>query len=237
MFIHSISLIRVLRKNMSFKYKSLSIAVFVMVLGVLILPMGMDSYAGTEPKEAVSQEKQHMEAQLQFMDVLEGKLSGEDSFAQAVHKGYLLSTDDVVNIKVYNEEQLTGQYRIDAVGQILMPLIGEVDAMSKTAGELAQEIERKLRDGYLKRPSVSAEIASFRPYYLLGEVRSPGYYSYAYGLSVIKAVAVAGGYTYRANQKVILIKRDFNGMKKTIEAHADTLIYPGDIITVKERFF
>ncbi len=174
---------------------------------------------------------------LQILDVMEGVLPEHVSFAKEVQQGYRLASDDVLNIRIYNEAELSGQYRVDAVGQILMPLIGSVDAMHKTALELAEEIERKLKDGYLKRPSVSVEIAAFRPFYLLGEVRSPGYYSYAYGLDVIKAVAMAGGFTYRANQKKIYIKRDFNGIKKTMEAHVDTVIYPGDVITVKERFF
>ena len=205
--------------------------------------MSASAYAGSPPVRVdvsapvATAADMPMAEDLQILDVMEGVLPEHVSFAEEVQQGYRLASDDVLNIKIYNEAELSGQYRVDAVGQILMPLIGSVDAMHKTALELAAEIERKLKDGYLKRPSVSVEIAAFRPFYLLGEVRSPGYYSYAYGLDVIKAVAMAGGFTYRANQKKIYIKRDFNGMKKTMEAHVDTVIYPGDVITVKERFF
>ena len=156
---------------------------------------------------------------------------------QVIQEGYRLATDDVVAIKVYNEAQLTDSYRVDAIGRIFMPLIGQVNAMSKTAAELAFDIEKKLKNGYLKQPSVTVDIAAFRPFYLLGEVRTPGNYPYAYGMSVIKAVAIAGGYTPRANQKKIMIERAFNGGKEHIEAQRGTLIYPGDIITVSERFF
>jgi len=213
------------------------IVIFTMALGILILPMGMLSYAGAEPKTTEVQRSEGLQADFKFINALEGRISSEESFAKVVRHGYQLATNDVLNIRVYNEEQLSGQYRVDAMGQILMPLIGSVDVMTKTASALSLEIERKLKQGYLRRPSVSVEIASFRPFYLMGEVRSPGHFSYAYGLDVIKAVAMAGGYTYRANQKTVYIKRDFNGMKEVIEAHADTPIYPGDVITVKERFF
>lgn len=205
--------------------KSICIVSAIFAIGLFSQPMGDYAHASDEHSD------------VHLIKVMEGELPTEESLSAAVQRGYKLSTDDVVNIRVYNEEQLTGNYRVDAVGRILMPLIGEVDAMSKTVSELAQEIESELRDGYLKRPSVAAEIVEFRPFYLLGEVRSPGYYPYSYGLNVIKAVAVAGGYTYRANQKTVMIKRDFNGIQKIIEAHADTVVYPGDIITVKERFF
>ena len=222
---------------MSMKFLSMRIVILTMALGILVLPMGMLSYAGAEPKASEVQHDAALRADFKFLKVLEGRISAEDSFAKVVTHGYRLATDDVLNIRVYNEAQLSGEYRVDAMGKILMPLIGGVDVMAKTAAELSAEIEMKLKEGYFCRPSVSVEIASFRPYYLMGEVRTPGHFSYAYGLNVIKAVAMAGGYTYRANQKKVYIKRDFNGMKEIIEAHADTVIYPGDVITVKERFF
>jgi protein involved in polysaccharide export with SLBB domain len=222
---------------MSMKFLSLRIVILTMAFGILVLPMGVPSYAGAEPKADAAPHDDRLLADFKFINVLEGRISAEDSFAKVVTHGYRLGTNDVLNIRVYNEAQLSGQYRVDAMGKILMPLIGGVDVIAKTAAELSGEIEAKLKEGYLRSPSVSVEIASFRPYYLIGEVRTPGHFSYAYGLDVIKAVAMAGGYTYRANQKKVYIKRDFNGMKEVIEAHADTLIYPGDVITVKERFF
>ncbi|MEC7701388.1 MAG: polysaccharide biosynthesis/export family protein [Pseudomonadota bacterium] len=210
-----------------------------MMIVLLILLSGVSVYAASPIHQDVVAGGQDMPLvdDMKMMDVWDGVLPEHTSFAEEVQRGYRLASDDVLNVKIYNEPELSGQYRVDAVGQILMPLIGAVDVMDKTAKELVDDIELKLKDGYLKRPSVSVEIAAFRPFYLLGEVRSPGYYGYAYGLDVIKAVAMAGGFTYRANQKKIYIKRDFNGMKKTIEAHVDTVIYPGDVITVKERFF
>jgi protein involved in polysaccharide export with SLBB domain len=219
------------------KLRDMRIVIFTMALGILMLPMGTLSYAASEPKDAKAQRSDGLQADFKFINVLEGRISSDDSFAKVVRHGYQLAADDVLHIRVYNEDQLSGQYRVDAMGQILMPLIGRVDVMGQTASALSVEIERKLKQGYLRHPSVSIEIAAFRPFYLIGEVRNPGDFSYAYGLDVIKAVAMAGGYTYRANQKTVYIKRDFNGMKEVIEAHGGTRIYPGDVITVKERFF
>ena len=211
--------------------------VLALAFGILFLSLAARSYAGSTPAVEIKDTQQNLRDQLQMMDVLDGALSSQESFAEIIQLGYRLATDDVVSVHVYNEDQLTGVYRIDAVGRIFMPLIGQVDAMSKTASELSIEIEKKLKDGYLNQPSVSVEISAFRPFYLLGEVRTPGHYSYVYGLSVIKAVAIAGGYTYRANQKKIMIEREFSGGKRHIEAQGATLIYPGDIVTVRERFF
>lgn len=214
--------------------------IYITCLGlfcILSFLICMPSYAASEPEKQAAQQAAQVRESMVFMDILDGELSAKDRFAEVVNNEYKLGTGDVVSVKIYNEAELSGQFRVNALGQILMPLIGTVNVLEKTAIELANEIEGLLKDGYLRRPSVTIEIVSFRPFYLLGEVRTPGHYSYAYGLNVIKAVAIAGGFTYRANQKKIMIKRDFNGVKKVVEAHAESPIYPGDVITVKERFF
>lgn len=115
-----------------------------------------------------------------------------------------------------------------------MLLIGDVPVSGLTVEALEGEIADKLKEGgYLKRPSVSASVITYRPFYILGEVARPGAYSYASGMRVLSAVAVAQGYTYRADQNFVIITR--NGADS--KADAMSSIKPGDIIRVPERYF
>ncbi|MGH7113800.1 MAG: polysaccharide biosynthesis/export family protein [Stellaceae bacterium] len=119
-------------------------------------------------------------------------------------------------------------------GTIRMLLIGDVPVSGLTVEALEGEIADKLKEGgYLKRPSVSASVITYRPFYILGEVARPGAYSYASGMRVLSAVAVAQGYTYRADQNFVIITR--NGADS--KADAMSSIKPGDIIRVPERYF
>lgn len=150
---------------------------------------------------------------------------------------YQLATGDRVRVTVYGHEDLSGEFEIDATGRISMPLIQYVRANGRTLEELEQAITDKLQPDYLKNPRVSAEIIDYRPFYILGEVNTPGSYPYVNGMSVINAVAVAGGFTYRARKGRIRIERLVDGETIEIEADSDTPVLPGDVITVPERFF
>lgn len=152
---------------------------------------------------------------------------------------YLLGGGDTLTIRVFGEKDLSGEYLINEEGFIFMPLIGEIDAKGKTIEQVADTIEVKLKDGFLRDPSVGIEIANFRPIYVMGEVRNPGSYNFVTDMTIRNAAAIAGGFTYRANQKEMHILRE--GMdEKTIrieDVPPDQKIAPGDIILVKERFF
>jgi len=155
----------------------------------------------------------------------------------AVEVAYRLSIGDKLRITVYGHEDLSGEFDVDATGNLSLPLIGDVHATGLTANELEAEITNLLRPDYLKNPRVSAELLNYRPFYIFGEVKTPGSFPYANGMTVISAVAVAGGFTYRARKNRIRITRGDGDDKVEFDAQDDTLILPGDVIEVPERFF
>lgn len=147
----------------------------------------------------------------------------------------VLLVGDKVRVTVYGEAELSGEFELDGKGTISMPLIGAVDALSLDARGLEDRIAGILRDGYLKDPRVSIEILSLRPIYVLGEVNNPGSYPYRAGLSILNAAAMAGGFTYRADEDDIEVKR--GGRGQPVVMAPESLVRPGDIIRVNERFF
>lgn len=152
--------------------------------------------------------------------------------------GYRLGAGDKVRVTVFGEDDLTGEYEIDGSGVVAFPLVGEVKASGGTARDLEEGIAKKLRQGYLKNPTVSVEVLSYRPFFILGEVKRPGSYPYKNGLNVLNAVALAGGYTYRAKSNVWVITRsgDKNFQEREVE-NGNFTVRPGDTIVVPERFF
>ncbi len=155
-----------------------------------------------------------------------------------LHAAYILGPGDKISITVYGEKDLTNDYIVSNVGNISIPLIGQVNVKGLNLSELENVIEQKLKDGYLKSPSVSAQISEYRPFYILGEVRTPGSYSFVSDMSVLNAVALAGGFTYRADKKTVEILRSQQTKSKIIrKIKVDEPLKPGDIILVRERFF
>jgi polysaccharide export outer membrane protein len=152
-------------------------------------------------------------------------------------EGYQLGAGDEVRITVFGEANLTGTYKVDGRGQVSMPLVGQVTARGLTTDEVSEAVAEALRAGYLRDPRVSAEVASYRPYYILGEVGRPGTYPYQNGLTVMNAVATAQGFTYRANERVVYIKRDGEAEERKYDLDSGLPVQPGDTIRVVERFF
>jgi len=150
---------------------------------------------------------------------------------------YVLGSGDQLRVIVFGEDNLSGEFVIDSRGYISMPLIGEVEAGKKTIREFQRSVENKLLDGYLKDPRVSAEMLNFRPYYILGEVTTSGEYPFSNGLTVLNAVATAGGFSYRANTKVVYIKRAGEQNEIQYPLTVSTAVQPGDTIRVAERLF
>lgn len=150
---------------------------------------------------------------------------------------YRLGTGDKMRVTVYGEEDLSGEFFVDGSGQVQLPLVGNVKAAGLTLHEFIVEVTTALKDGYLKDPKVSAEVLNYRPFYIIGEVNKPGEYPYENGLNVLGAVALAGGYTYRANDNDIYIRRVGSKDEESFPADSATKIYPGDIIRVAERIF
>ncbi len=151
--------------------------------------------------------------------------------------GYRLGAGDKLKITIFDEPDLSGEFELDGAGGVALPLIGQMQAMNLSPRELEARIETKLLDGYLLRPRVSIEVLSYRPFYIMGEVNQPGSYPYRAGLNVLNAAALAGGFTYRADEGDIEISREAAVGGGRFEAAPLTEIKPGDVIRVKERLF
>lgn len=152
--------------------------------------------------------------------------------------GYKLGPGDHLRINVFNQKDLTGEYLVDGTGLLAFPLIGSVQAGGLTAHELERAITNKLKPDYLRDPNVNVVVLTYRPFYIVGEVKTPGSYPYVSGMTVINAIALAGGFTYRAKESSFyLMRADKDGRKNRMDATPDTSVQPGDVITVRERYF
>lgn len=181
--------------------------ILLALAGVLLTPIGAATAQSTAPAES-----------------------------QAAGEAYRLGAGDKLRITVYKEEEISGEYEVDNSGNVSLKLVGAVPAIGRTLPELVNIIEAKLRDGYLLDPRVAIDVLNYRPFYVLGEVNTPGSYSYVAGITVLKAIALAGGYTFRARTKGIELIRA-SAPDKPVIVDQNTLLLPGDIIRIKERFF
>ena len=150
---------------------------------------------------------------------------------------YALDSGDRVRIIVFGQQNLSNVYTVSASGTVAVPLIGQVRARGLTASELARQVARRLRTEYVKDPKVTAEVVTYRPFYILGQVTRPGQYPYAQGLTVENAVAIAEGYTPRAKMRFVRLTRKFDGVMSTVMVPTDYPVQPGDTIYVLQRLF
>ena len=150
---------------------------------------------------------------------------------------YRLGTGDQLRVTVFGQEDLSGEFKVGSNGEISLPLIGKVAALGRTLQELELAVIDKLKPDYLRNPQVSIDVLNYRPFYIIGEVKSPGSYPYVGGMRVVNAVAMAGGFTYRARENKLLITRAENPEGEPEIAEQNTLVLPGDVIKVPERFF
>lgn len=150
---------------------------------------------------------------------------------------YKLGPADKIRLIVYSEPDLSGEFSINPRGQISLPLLGDIEAADLTIEELRLKIATGLSDGYLNDARVAAEIVEYRPYYILGEVGAPGEYPYSSGITVIKAVAAAKGFTYRASKSAVFIKRADSDEEVKYKLTQQLVVFPGDVVRVGERFF
>lgn len=169
--------------------------------------------------------------QIEFQHVATGS-------TRAAAPAYRVDTGDRISITVYQEPDLSiSGVRVKADGTIAYPLLGDLQVANLTSQELQDLVMNKLRDGFLKKPSIIVTIDSYRLYYIKGEVTRPGGYTFVDGLTVAKAVALAGGYTVRASEGSITLVRDSDPENPLESVGVNTAIQPGDIVTVGESFF
>lgn len=151
---------------------------------------------------------------------------------------YRLAAGDRVRITVYNEAALSSEYAVTGDGNISFPLVGNIPVANKSIEQARALITSRLAGGYVNNPLVTIEVTNYRPYYILGEIGHPGQFPFSVGLTLGQAVAVAGGYSYRANQRVVFVKRADDTVERKIDISKNTVyVRPGDTIRVGERYF
>ena len=155
----------------------------------------------------------------------------------AVNEVYKLGSGDVIKITVFKQEELSGEYTINGAGQIALPLIGDVNTKDLTVKQVEEAIANKLKPDYLLNPRVNVQVLNYRPFYILGEVKEPRSYPYVDGMTYLNAVAIAGGFTYRAKEDHVMVIRMNDPKKNEIRLNMDEKVMPGDVIHVEERFF
>ncbi len=156
----------------------------------------------------------------------------------SVVSNYRLATGDVVSIRVFGEEDLSREkIRLTDAGTVFYPVLGEIQVLGKTVGEIEKLIADGLRGRYLVNPSVTVSIDNYRQYFVTGQVGAPGGFAYQPGLTVAKAVALAGGFKERASQSKMFVIRDADPKKNRERVELSTAIFPGDVLTIEESFF
>lgn len=149
---------------------------------------------------------------------------------------YQLGSGDTIKITVYGEEELSLETRLSDAGTISYPFLGELEVLDLTTSQLSTKIAAGLVDGYLIDPNVNVTVLGYREFFINGEVKKPGSYPYQPGLTLQKAVAIAGGFTERASKSKIFVLHD-NKTNDPIMVDLSQQIQPGDIITIEQSFF
>ena len=158
-------------------------------------------------------------------------------WAAADSADYHVGTGDKIRVIVYGEDDLSGEFQIDATGQVRLPLIGQVKAGGLTAHEIEANITTALAGGYINHPRVSVEVTIYRPFYVIGEVQKPGEYPYSNGMSAASAVALAGGFTPRAVESVVYVRHQGESGEERIAPNETTMVRPGDVVRVNSTAF
>lgn len=152
---------------------------------------------------------------------------------------YRLGPEDQVRVTVFNDPRLTGEFRITDAGTLALPLIGSIPAAGRTTTEVERSIERVMTERNLFRdPSVAVQVVTYRPVFVLGQVERGGQFPYQPGMTALSAVAVAGGFNYRAVRDYVSVTRiGEDGRPQEFRAGRQALLLPGDVVTVFERRF
>ena len=151
--------------------------------------------------------------------------------------GYRIGAGDRLTIRVAGQPDLTGEYVVDGSGNISFPLINTLKVGGMSAPEVRREITARLQRGYLRNPAVSVQVPNLRPFFILGEVNRAGSFPYQSGMNVQNAIAIAGGYSARADQGPVMLTRKSSEGTNTWKVPLTTQVYPGDIIFIRERWF
>lgn len=166
-----------------------------------------------------------------------GQLSSLPPLPPAEPGPYRLGAGDHVRLLVFGQEELSQNYLVSDSGTITVPLIGSVEAEGRSLPDLEGEIVGKLGNDILVDPNVTVAIIAYRPFYILGETKAPGQYPYVPRMTVLTAVSMSGGFTFRAEEHAVSITRLVDGQMAEFRADPLSLVAPGDVINVYERYF
>lgn len=159
-------------------------------------------------------------------------------YSPAQGHDYMLGPGDRIRVNVFGEQELSGEFLVSNSGTVALPLVGAVPAGGLTLAAFTSSVEQKLvATDMVKTPRVSTDIVAYRPFFILGEVQEPGQYPYAIGMTVTKAVATAGGFTYRADTGTVYVTREGENREAPVRVTAASWIGPGDTLRVGERTF
>jgi len=150
---------------------------------------------------------------------------------------YRLGPGDRLKLTVFGHPKESGEFEVDSLGKVSHPLIGGVDAKGKTIAEFQEYVRKTLDEKFIVNPKVSVEVLNYRPFYIYGEVNRGGSYPYVVGLTVRRAVAIAGGFTRRARKTPVLLVRDEAKGVRKFDRELDEAVLPGDIVEVQRRLF
>ncbi len=150
---------------------------------------------------------------------------------------YRINVGDKIELTVFDDERLNNTYLVSTNGTVSLPLIGSVVAGNNTIEEFITAVEEKLKNELINKPRVSAQIVGFRPFYVLGEVERPGSYDYNFDMTIYGAIAASGGFSFRAKQDVVYIRRAGSDLEEVLEITPSLKILPGDTIRIGARNF
>jgi len=150
---------------------------------------------------------------------------------------YLLDAGDRLRITVFGQDGLTNSYAVDASGFVTMPLIGSVPARGLTTAQLTRSVAERLKQGYIRAPKVAIEVEAYRPFFIHGEVATPGQYAFVANMTVEKAIAIAGGFGPRADRSQVTLSRTVNGVTTRAAVGLNFPLRPGDTLRIAERWF
>lgn len=170
---------------------------------------------------------------LSFSFAEENKFSAQGSS----NNTYTLGSGDVIKITIFDQEDMSGEYRVNGNGDISLPLIGTIQVKGLALAHIETTLINKLKPDYLLNPRISLQVMNFRPFYILGKVVDPKSYQYVDGMTYLNAIAIAGGYTYRAKRDFVYVVRGNDSARNEIRLRINTKVMPGDTIRVDERFF
>jgi protein involved in polysaccharide export with SLBB domain len=155
----------------------------------------------------------------------------------AAQPAYTLDSGDKLRVVVFGQDGITNSYIVGADGNVNLPLVGAVPARGFTTAQLSQMISERLKQGYVREPHVSVEVETYRPFFILGEVTTPGQYPYVANMTAETAIAIAGGFSPRADKRQVELTRNAPGQTFKGDVPLSYPVRPGDTIQVKERWF